>query len=149
MRKEKSFGVAMIRTKLEENIGIMLRNAYIMGADFFVLIGKHQRRRPLGDTPHAHGKMLILYFDTLEEAKNTLWQYELVGAEQGGESLHNFEHPAKAVYVLGNEAVGLTEDELTTCDKLVEIPSKKAVSLNVAQAGGIVVYDRTLKESLG
>lgn len=147
MGKTQNFAVAMIRPKVEENIGIMLRNAYIMGAEFFVLIGKNCKRHPATDTPKAHEKMLILYFDTLEEAKKSLWQYSFVGAEQGGENLYSYQHPDKALYVLGNEATGLLEDELELCDELVEIPSERPVSLNVAQAGGIVIYDRRAKLS--
>lgn len=145
MAKTLSYGVAMIRPKVPENIGIMLRNAYIMGADFFVLIGKHCKVRPHTDTPKAHDKLLILYFDTLEEAKKSLWQYSFVGAEQGGESIYGFEHPNRAVYVLGNEGSGLLPDEIELCDSLVEIDSDKPVSLNVAQAGGIITYDRRAK----
>lgn len=138
----------MVQPKVPGNIGIMLRNAYIMGADFFVLIGSQSRGRPKTDTANAHDKLLILYFETLAEAKRSLWQYSFVGAEQGGESLYTFQHPERAVYVLGNEARGLSSEEMKLCDSLVEIDSELPVSLNVAQAGGIITYDRRAKIAL-
>jgi len=78
---------------------------------------------------------------------------ELVGVEgprdaYGGRlwwTLPSFVHPEAAVYLLGAEDSGLPPDVRSMCERLVEIPTKKPYSLNVACAGSIVMYDRIAK----
>jgi tRNA G18 (ribose-2'-O)-methylase SpoU len=57
--------------------------------------------------------------------------------------LRDYKHPANAVYILGSEASGLTNEAMVRCRDLVVIPSRYC--LNVAVAGSVVLYDRIAK----
>ena len=56
-----------------------------------------------------------------------------------------FEHPDNAVYVFGPEDGSISTGLRAACHQFVSIPSLHC--LNLAQAGGIVLYDRTSKLS--
>ena len=72
---------------------------------------------------------------------------QLVGIEliDGAVELPTFKHPVRAAYVLGPERGSLSADMLDRCDHVIKIPT--AFCINVATAGAIVMYDRTV--SLG
>lgn len=57
--------------------------------------------------------------------------------------LPDFQHPERAMYILGAEDKGLNRAIIEQCDHMVEIPS--ALCLNVATTGSIVMYDRRAK----
>ena len=57
------------------------------------------------------------------------------------ESLQDFCHPRRCVYLLGAEDHGLTKIAIRKSHFLVKFPSIQ--SLNVAVAGSIVLYDRS------
>lgn len=62
------------------------------------------------------------------------------------ESLHDFVHPANAVYIFGPEDGSVGADITRLCHRFVRIPSKHCFNLGVAVS--LVLYDRALKESL-
>lgn len=71
----------------------------------------------------------------------------LVGIEQSDRStpLESFTHPEQAVYILGAEDRGLSEEVQDYCTGgIVHISTHRC--LNVAVAGSIVMYDRALKK---
>ena len=72
---------------------------------------------------------------------------QLVGIEliDGAVNLPTFKHPVRAAYVLGPERGSLSPEMLAHCDHVIKIPT--AFCINVATAGAIVLYDRTV--SLG
>jgi tRNA C32,U32 (ribose-2'-O)-methylase TrmJ len=59
------------------------------------------------------------------------------------ESLIQFVHPARALYVFGPEDGSLARGELTACHRFVQIPASGC--LNLAAAVNVVLYDRRLK----
>jgi tRNA G18 (ribose-2'-O)-methylase SpoU len=63
----------------------------------------------------------------------------------GGVPLEDFEHPDRAVYVLGSEDTGLPESVVRACALHVSLPSVRSPSFNVAVAGSILMYDRYAK----
>ena len=70
----------------------------------------------------------------------------LVAVEMGGEdTLEEFDHPDRAVYLLGAEDTGLPESIVRACHRHVTLPVERYESFNVAVAGGIVMYDRLAK----
>ena len=69
-----------------------------------------------------------------------------VAVEMGGEPLEHFEHPERAVYILGAEDAGLPEAVVRACHRVVALPSKRTESFNVAVAGSVVMYDRLAKQ---
>jgi tRNA G18 (ribose-2'-O)-methylase SpoU len=69
---------------------------------------------------------------------------KLIGVENVdyATDLREFVHPEKACYLLGSEDNGLPKKVLDRCHDVIQI---KAGCLNVATAGAIVLYDRSLK----
>jgi tRNA G18 (ribose-2'-O)-methylase SpoU len=70
--------------------------------------------------------------------------YTLVGLEQttGSVSLHEYRFERRTVLVIGNERLGLTEDELRLVDAVVEIPVwGLPYAYNVANATAMALYE--------
>ena len=67
-----------------------------------------------------------------------LWATALEGAED----VTKLQWPAKTALVLGSEAEGVSPEILAAADQKVKIPmAGQAESLNVAVAGGIVMFE--------
>lgn len=70
--------------------------------------------------------------------------YVLVGLEQttGSVSLHEYRFERKTALVIGNERLGLTEEELRLIDAVVEIPVWGLPhAYNVANATAMALYE--------
>jgi tRNA G18 (ribose-2'-O)-methylase SpoU len=70
--------------------------------------------------------------------------YRLIGLEQTTNSvdLHTYAFPRRTALVIGNERLGLTEDELALMDDCVEIPVwGLPYSYNVATATAMALYE--------
>ena len=70
--------------------------------------------------------------------------YRLVGLEQAttSKSLHSYEFNRKTALVIGNERLGLTEEELRLVDEVVEIPVYGLpYAYNVATATAMAIYE--------
>ncbi len=69
---------------------------------------------------------------------------QLVGIELTDDAidLPTFRHPLRAAYVMGGEARDLSPEMQARCVYIVKIPTKFCI--NVALAGALVMYDRTL-----
>ena len=68
-----------------------------------------------------------------------------VAIEMGGVPLQDFEHPERAVYVLGAEDAGLPAAVVRACHHCVSLEGVRAASFNVSVAGTLVMYDRLVK----
>lgn len=67
----------------------------------------------------------------------------IVGVEQDAHSqdFRSFKTEKSALFIFGNEVLGLSSGLRDTCDVLVEIPMRgKKESLNVAVAAGIILF---------
>lgn len=70
--------------------------------------------------------------------------FTIVSVEQAVNSisLHEFQMPEKACYILGNEIDGVSESLLRESDQIVEIPMQgQKESLNVAVTAGVVLFN--------
>ena len=138
-------GIGVERSKTAINVGTLWRSAAILGADFIFTVG---RRWPdqASDTVKAWRHIPYWQFDNLEDLR-TPYDAPLIGVELDPRArpLHDFTHPARAVYLLGAEDHGLTRAALDRCHDLIVLPG--TYSLNVATAGSIVLYDRAVKLS--
>ena len=63
----------------------------------------------------------------------------------GGVPLAEFEHPERAIYVLGAEDSGLPDAVVRSCLRCVHIEAEREESFNVAVAGSLIMYDRLVK----
>ena len=102
-------------------------------------------------TMGAISKVKIYYLEDsyYEESINILKSngYTIVGTRlQESTMLNDFTPDSKTVYVMGNEANGITDKTKLLCDKFVKIPMENIQeSLNVAVAASILMYDEYSK----
>jgi tRNA(Leu) C34 or U34 (ribose-2'-O)-methylase TrmL len=144
--KRGYFGVGVWEPKKSENIGTLWRHAYLYGADFIFTIGKRYQKQA-SDTCNAPRHVpLYNYKDLADFFDHVPEDAVVVPIEQSKKHklLTTFAHPERAVYLLGSEDHGLPE-ELLTDYAAVEIPSPQSISMNVATAGTIVMFDRYVK----
>lgn len=147
--KTKTFGgysaIGVFRGKTHHNIGTLWRSAYILGASYiFTVDGKYKKQS--SDVVRAWSRIpLFNYADFDEFLKNIPYDCRLVGIEidDRAEMLHDFEHPKRAIYLLGAEDTGLPEFVKEKCHFLVKLPGNS--SLNVGVTGSIVLHDRVSK----
>ena len=76
---------------------------------------------------------------------NTPW----VAVEMGGVPLASFEHPERAIYLLGAEDHGLPPAIVRQCSHVVSLEAARTPSYNLAVAGSLVMYDRLSKRGGG
>ncbi|HSX48365.1 MAG TPA: TrmH family RNA methyltransferase [Candidatus Nanoarchaeia archaeon] len=85
------------------------------------------------------------YEDSLEAIRHLKQSgYKVCAIEQieGSTSLLGWQPESHVVLVLGTEVNGLSEDVLSVCDEIVEIPMfGRKESLNVSVAAGIILYN--------
>ena len=60
--------------------------------------------------------------------------------------LQEFNHPKRCIYLLGAEDNGLSTRAFNLCQHIIRLHGK--ISLNVAVAGSIVLYDRVAKNKI-
>lgn len=141
------FGIGAIGMKTSENYGTLFRSAQIMGANFVFLIGCRFKKQPT-DTCRSYNNIPTYTFETFEDFyKNGIpYGTQLVGIELTPMStkIEDFDHPKKAIYLLGAEDNGISKAVLSKCHHVIQLPGD--YSLNVSVAGSIVMYDRIQKQ---
>ncbi|RMB62840.1 TrmH family RNA methyltransferase [Dokdonia sinensis] len=136
------FGIGIQNGKTPENLGVLWRSAQNLGASFIFTIGNRYAKQA-SDTHNAVKAMPYFHYNTFEDFYAHLPKgARIVGVEmdEKAEPLEDFNHPRRCVYLLGAEDHGLSNKAIEKSHHLVQFPSK--MSLNVAVAGSIVLYDR-------
>ena len=144
------FSIGIVQAKSEDNVGTLWRSAYQLGASFIFTIAKRYRESAsgrAGDTLDASSRIPLLELDDWSSfashcsPKDAEW----VAVEMSGVPLDEFEHPTRAVYLLGSEDLGVPPSILQDCQHVVSLSSERYSSYNVATAGAIIMYDRLAK----
>ena len=138
-------GIGIENSKFEINLGTLWRSAYCFGADFIFTIGRRYTPQA-SDTTKAHRHIPYYHYDTIDDFIGHLpYDCKLIGIENPDDAqyLKTFQHPERAIYLLGAEDVGLSEEIMKLCARIVKIDSR--ICLNVATTGSIVLYDRMAK----
>eukprot|EP00178_Gracilaria_changii_P002770 TRINITY_DN1404_c0_g3_i1.p2 TRINITY_DN1404_c0_g3~~TRINITY_DN1404_c0_g3_i1.p2 ORF type:complete len:295 (+),score=88.40 TRINITY_DN1404_c0_g3_i1:1070-1954(+) len=144
------FGIGIMRGKSASNHGSLWRSALQFGAALTFTIGKRYQKNIEGcaDIYKTHRQLpCIAYADTSAFVHNAPIDAQLVVVEYGGTELWRFEHPKRALYVLGAEDDGVPPAFVQRAHAHVSIGTARdrPSSLNVAAAGAIVMYDRMVK----
>jgi tRNA G18 (ribose-2'-O)-methylase SpoU len=140
------FGIGIQNAKNEINIGTLWRTARIFGAAFIFTIGSRYKKQS-SDTLSSHRHIPLYNYATFDDFYNSLpYDCQLVGVEldENSTPISDFRHPERCVYLLGAEDTGLTKEALEMCHNTVVLHGE--VSLNVAVAGSIVLFDRLIKQ---
>ena len=139
------FGIGILNNANTFNVGTLWRSAYILGASFiFTVIKKYKPQT--SDVTKTWTKIPLYHYTSVDDLKSNLpHSTKLIGVELTAASIpiEQFQHPLRAVYLLGNERIGLSETILQECEDVVSLPGD--FSLNVSVAGSILMYDRVAK----
>jgi tRNA G18 (ribose-2'-O)-methylase SpoU len=137
------FGIGIWHGKTGVNVGTLIRSAYSFGADFVFTIGKRYKKQSSALKLDKH--VPVLHFQDIAQWKKAMpANARLVCIELHDKAIpvKDFVHPERAIYLLGAEDHGLTEELMNGC-QIVQLPGKRC--LNVATAGSIIMYDRIMK----
>lgn len=144
MKMRGYFGIGVEGVSKPMNAGNLFRTAHGFGAGFvFTIDSKIDTRLMKSDTSDMAGQIPFYKFDDVDSIQLPD-RCPLVGIELTDDAveLPSFRHPRTAAYVLGMERGSLSPSLQECCDYIVKIPTQ--FSLNLATAGAIVMYDRTL-----
>ena len=139
------FGIGIYHIKHEVNLGTLWRSACSFGASFIFTIGKRYSRQS-SDTTKTWRHVPLYHYESIDDLFLP-YSCRLVGIELGGESIREYKHPERCIYLLGAEDHGLPSEIMDKCHEVIEIPSVNEYCLNVASAGSIVMYDRLITRS--
>jgi tRNA G18 (ribose-2'-O)-methylase SpoU len=139
------FSIGIWHGKTEINVGSLWRTAAILGAAEVFTVGRRYKAQA-SDTMRTWAHTPLRHYEDVDDLKKHLpFSTLLVGVEldHSAAPLADFQHPERAVYLLGAEDHGLSPEVVRQCHRLVRLPGEQ--SLNVAVAGSIVVYDRVTR----
>jgi tRNA(Leu) C34 or U34 (ribose-2'-O)-methylase TrmL len=138
-------GIGIYRPKTWENVGTLIRSAKMFGADFVFTIGNRYHKQ--ASDVKLSTKIPVFYFETLEDFYISMPPVEkYIGIDLCSKSkkLQEFKHPKQGIYMLGSEDNGLPK-EIIENDRFRFVEIEGNSSLNVAVAGSIILYDRSIK----
>lgn len=139
------YAVGIFRGKTHHNLGTLWRTAYILGAQYIFTV-ENKYKKQSSDVVRAWSRIPLFHYVTFEDLlENIPYDCRLIGVEldDKAEWLHTFEHPKRAIYLLGSEDCGLPDHVKEKCHFLIRLPGNS--SLNVGVTGGIVMHDRVSK----
>src|SRR5690606_36567318 len=144
------FGIVFFEPKFDCNLGTMMRTASCMGiVDFVAIIGEQRyNHRIKSDTVYAARHIPTWYFKTADDFRESVPSHcDIIGLDLDKEDdrkvvkSHKHEHHKREIIVIGNESYGIPSEMRKHCRKIVEIPAPQGISINVAQAFSMVVWN--------
>jgi tRNA G18 (ribose-2'-O)-methylase SpoU len=144
------FGIGVFHSKRAENIGTLMRSAWAFNAAFVFTIGRRYARQSSDTVDATKHVPLYHYADLAEFLATRPVDAMLVGVECGVDAipLTQFQHPERAIYLLGAEDHGLNAAAVAACERVVVIEGAR-MCLNVATAGTVVLHHRTAQRARG
>lgn len=137
------FEIGIYKGKTAINVGTLWRSAYQLGAAGIFTIGKRYPRQA-SDTVAAYRHIPLREYKDFEEFLSVRpFDAPLIGVEMGGKVLSQFNHPERAIYLLGAEDGGLPREVQAKCQHVISLEAERTESYNVAVAGSLVMYHRS------
>lgn len=140
--------IGVYQGKTEHNIGTLWRSAYILGAAYIFTVEKKYKKQT-SDVLKTWSRIPLFHYTSFDELlKNIPHDCRLIGVEitDDAQELHAFEHPKRAIYVLGSENNGLPQHIIDKCHFVIRLKGNS--SLNVGVTGSIVLHDRVSKSNV-
>ena len=138
------------------NVGTLIRtadsfeaDAVLLSDDTVELYNPKVVRSSMGSIFHLPVFDEVDLEKTIPELKKR--KFKIFGTHvKQGKGVDELEPSGKICLLIGSEAEGLNKKLLQLCDEIIHIPTYgKAESLNVAVAGGILLYEVTKKRMRG
>lgn len=150
--KRGAFILLLNHIDYEQNLGAILRTAWAAGVDAVVASpnGVHEITPVVAKVSMGGAAHVPLLGMSMFQAIKLLHKYAVpvVGVEVGmGKPFTETNLRGPAAFVMGGEAVGLSEPLQRECDLFVNIPMEKEVaSLNVSVATALVLFEKLRQE---
>lgn len=150
--KRNAFILLVNHIDYEQNLGAILRTAWAAGVDVVVASpnGVHEVTPVVAKVSMGGAAYVPLLGMSMFQAIKLLHEYavSVIGVEVGmGKSFTETNLKGSVAFVVGGEAVGLSEPLQKECDLLVNIPMRKSVaSLNVSVATALVLFEKLRQE---
>ena len=139
------YAIGVYQGKTHHNLGTLWRSAFILGASYiFTVDGRYKKQS--SDVLKTWSRIPLFNYKTFQDLlSNIPHDCRLIGVEmdENATFLHEFEHPKRAIYLLGAEDTGLPDFVKDKCHMLIKLPGNN--SLNVGVTGSIVLHDRVCK----
>lgn len=140
-------GVVVHNPKHEVNVGTLWRSAFLYDAKFIGTVGRRYEHQA-SDTSKTPNRVPMFEYSDIDDLKRHLpYGCPLIGVELHDRAipLNRFHHPQNAVYLLGSEDHGLPPKVLEACHQIVQVPTSREWSMNMAVAGSIVLSHRYMQ----
>jgi tRNA G18 (ribose-2'-O)-methylase SpoU len=136
------FAIGIFHPKKSVNIGSLWRSASVFGASYIFTIGARYSKQPSDTMKTARHIPLHHYSDFEDFYQHMPHDARVVAVEiaDGARDLSTFQHPERAVYLLGAEDHGLPPSVLERSHHVVRL--RGDFCLNVSVAGSICMYHR-------
>jgi len=147
INKDLEFVVVIDKVQDPGNLGTIIRTCDAAGVDVVYIIkgtvdvyNDKTLRATMGSIFHIP----ILYYDTFKDAVNDLYSngFNIYASTLDGEDLYKTNLKGKTAIVIGNEANGMAEEDISLCNKRIKIPMLgRAESLNASIAAAVIIYE--------
>jgi tRNA G18 (ribose-2'-O)-methylase SpoU len=135
------------------NVGSIIRTCECLGVSKIALCGQTPNLTNHKLLETSMGTSQFVSFDeftTSQEAilhyKNLAYEITALELTNKSISLDDYQPAQKVALLVGNESLGVSEENLALCDKIIEIPMQGIKnSLNVSNASAIAIYQITHK----
>ena len=123
------------------NLGTLIRTAEWFGRKQLLITSNTADEFNPKCVQASMGSLFRMEIIRLEESDLAHLSEPMIGLDLHGESL--YEHTMEpAIYVLGRESTGLSQEIRERCEKMVTIPGQgKTESLNAAMSGGLLLSE--------
>lgn len=95
------FGIGIEYHKSDVNVGVLMRSAYNLGANYCFTVGRKYKRSG-ADTCNTSAQIPVFNFQTWDDFFETKQNWQLIGIEITEDAcpLPKFIHPKRCVYIL-------------------------------------------------
>lgn len=143
------FQVGIYHPKREVNVGGLYRSAHLFDAAGVFTVGRRYSPQATDTSKAARHLPLVHYTDIDDLIAHLPHAAPLIAVELTATAtpLTEFEHPRQAVYLFGAEDHGLPAAVLDRAHHHVVIEAALPWSMNVAQAGAVVLHHRHTQQT--
>lgn len=147
INEDLSFVVVVDKVQDPGNLGTIIRTCDAAGVDAVYIIkgtvdvyNDKTLRSTMGSIFHIP----ILYYETFKDVVENLYSmgFNIYASALDGEDLYKTDLKGKTAVVIGNEANGMSQEDIMLCNKKIRIPMiGRAESLNASVAAAVIIYE--------